>query len=97
MIHLCMALMGVNDMTDLDGLCEELKDKAIALDELMSACDDALNAIDEINTALDELCAMQLDHTVEMAIQEVKDNAESTQDTLETTLKDLISQVEGLN
>jgi len=84
-------------MTDLDGLCEELKDKAIALDELMSACDDALNAIDEINSALDDLCAMQLDHTVETAIQEVKDNAESTQFTLETTLKDLISQVEGLN
>ena len=96
MKHLCMALMGASDMTNLDGLCEELNDKAVALDELMSACDDALNAIDEINSALDDLCAINLDFNVETQIQEVKDNAETTQTLLEETLKDLINQVEAI-
>lgn len=83
-------------MTDIDGLCEELKDKGIALDELMSACDDALNAIDEINSALDDLCSMQLPYNVETEIQNVKDNAETMQDLLETTLQDLINQAEAI-
>ena len=96
MKHLCMAVMGASDLTYLDGLCEELKDKAVALDELMSACDDALNAIDEINSALDDLCAINLDFNVETQIQEVKDNAETTQTLLEETLKDLINQVEAI-
>lgn len=96
MMNLCMAVMGVSDMTDIDGLCEELKDKAIALDELMSACDDALNAIDEINSALDDLCAINLDFNVETQIQEVKDNAETVQTLLEDTLKDLINQAEAI-
>ena len=83
-------------MADIEGLCEELKDKAVALDELMSACDDALNAIDDINGALDDLCAINLDFNVETQIQEVKDNAETIQDLLETTLQDLINQAEAI-